>query len=187
MTNADILETEKIIHSLADELLNLKSATQQYEETRKNLGEIHESLEKIGVASQTLADKTSTFMARIEKIDIETRLERLLEDGSTLIEGQARHAGLLNNLDKRIGETEKTHQELREQTLMLREEQKTQTDRTIQKLSEEGSATREGQARQTELLTGQHTQQFKTLNMTRVLVVASLLAQIATILILLLR
>jgi uncharacterized phage infection (PIP) family protein YhgE len=188
VTNAQFLETENIIHSLADELLKLKSAVQQYEETRKNLDDIHESLEKIGVASQSLADNTKTFMAKMEQIDIETRLEKLREDGSMLIQGQARHAELLNNLGGKIEEeTEKTLQQLREQTSMLREEQTRQTERTIQRLGEESSATREGQARQTELMTGQYAQQSKTLNMTRVLVVASLLAQIATILILLLR
>lgn len=177
MTNAQLLETENLIRSLADELLKLKSAVQQYEETRTNLSNIHESLEKIGIASQSLAENTKTFMAKLEQIDIEKRLERLREDGSTLKEGQVQHAELLNSLGARIKDgTESISQKLSEGT-----------EKTIQKLNEGTSALKEEQARRAEILSGQHMQQSKTLNMTRILVLAALLAQVATVLILFLR
>jgi len=130
MANAQLLETENLIRSLADELLKLKSAVQQHEETRANLSKIHESLEKIGASSQSLAENTRTFMTRLEQINIEKRLAELHQDSVMLIEGQARHA---------------------------------------------------------ELMAQQHVQQSKMLNLTRILVMASLLAQIVTILILVLR
>lgn len=188
MANAQLLETENLIRSLADELIKLKSAVQQHEETRANLSKIHESLEKIGASSQSLAENTKTFMARLEQINIEKRLAELHQDDAMLIEGQARHAEYLNILDGKIKEdTEKGLQELREQTAMLKEEQTAQTERTIQKISDESSIMREGQVRQGELMAQQHMQQSKTLNMTRILVLAALLAQAATILILVLR
>jgi hypothetical protein len=133
MVNAQLLETENLIRSLADELLKLKSAVQQYEEARADLSKIHESLEKIGASSQSLAENTRAFMSRLEQINIEKRLAELHQDDAMLIEGQARHA------------------------------------------------------QQAELMAQQHMQQSKTLNMTRILVLAALLAQAATILILVLR
>ncbi len=152
MANTQLLETENLIRSLADELLKLKSAVQQYGETHANLSKIHESLEKIGASSQNLAENTKAFMARLDQINIEGRLEKLREDGLMLMQGQARHAEL-----------------------------------TIQKISEESSTMRETQARQAELMAQQHMQLSKMLSLTRVLVMASVIAQIATILILVLR
>lgn len=96
MTNPQFLETESLIHSLADELLKLKSAVEQYEETRKNLSNIHESLEKIGVANQSLAENTKAFMAKLEHINLEGRLQQLHEANTTLQQEQAQQSKTLN-------------------------------------------------------------------------------------------
>lgn len=108
MTKAPFLETENLIHSLADELLKLKSAVQQYEETRKNLNNIHESLQNISVTSQSLAENTKAFMTKLEKVNLEGRLRQLEDQNALLKQGQSEHTGLLSLLDTNLKQQSKT-------------------------------------------------------------------------------
>ena len=108
MTNAPFLETENVIRSLADELLKLKSAVQQYEETRKNLNNVHESLQNISVASQSLAENTKAFMTKLEKVNLEGRLRQLEEQNAMFKQGQSEHTGLLSLLDTNLKQQLKT-------------------------------------------------------------------------------
>jgi hypothetical protein len=41
-----LLQTEKLVHSLADELLKLKSAVERYEDNRKSLDAVRESMQR---------------------------------------------------------------------------------------------------------------------------------------------
>jgi uncharacterized protein (DUF3084 family) len=137
MTNVSFLETENLIHSLADELLKLKSAVQQYEETRTNLGNIYESLQKISVANQSLAENTKAFMVKLEQINLEGRLQQLHEQNTVLKQEQSRQNEQLGLLDAKMCQ--------------------------------------------------QHVHQSKTMSLTRILVLALLLAQVATIALLFLK
>ncbi|MCK4481742.1 hypothetical protein KAU55_00840 [Candidatus Bathyarchaeota archaeon] len=67
MTNEKILEVEDLLKSLSDEMLKLKSASKHYEETRENLQNMCESIDKISVTHQKLTSNMSQLLAEMEK------------------------------------------------------------------------------------------------------------------------
>jgi dsDNA-specific endonuclease/ATPase MutS2 len=71
LTSEKILEVENLLQSLSDELLKLKSATKQYEETKDNLQKMCESIDKISLTHQKLTDNMSQFLAEMEKVNLE--------------------------------------------------------------------------------------------------------------------
>ncbi len=102
--NEAILETEKLVHSLSDELLKLKSAVEQYEESRKSLDAICESLERIGNASAGLVENTKQFLTELDKIGFEPRLQQLQDDSARIIEGHTQQLDALNNIQKNLNQ-----------------------------------------------------------------------------------
>lgn len=85
------------MHSLSDELLRLKSAVEQYEDTRKSLNDVSESTAKIGEAGLSLAESTKSFVAKLEQIGIEKRLQQIQDNSSKLIQEQQEQAKKLKN------------------------------------------------------------------------------------------
>jgi len=66
LTNEKILEVEDLLQSLSDEMLKLKSTSKHYEETRGNLQNMCESIDKISVTHQKLAGNMSQLLAEVE-------------------------------------------------------------------------------------------------------------------------
>jgi hypothetical protein len=85
------------MNSLSDELLRLKSAVQQYEETRKSLNNVSGSTQKIGEACLGLAESTKSFVAKIEQIGIEEKLRKLQDNSSKLMQEQQEQSKKLKN------------------------------------------------------------------------------------------
>lgn len=144
--NESFLETEKLVHSLADELLKLKSAVEQYENNRKSLDAIRESMQKIGNASVSLADNTKSFLAKLDGIGFEKRLNKLQDDSSSLIEKN------------------------REQTDMMtkqHEEQSKAVSLVDTSLTEHDKAMLQGHKEQSDRMNEQHLQQSKALDLVK--------------------
>ena len=100
--NEAILETEKLVQSLSDELLKLKSAVERYEENRKGLNAIREILESIGNASSVLAENTRQFLAELNKIGFEPRLQQIQDDSAKLVQGHAKQLDSLKNIQDNL-------------------------------------------------------------------------------------
>jgi hypothetical protein len=71
LTSEKILEVETLLQSLSDEMLKLKSASKQYEETKDNLQKMCESIDKISITHKKLTDNMSQFLAEMEKMNLE--------------------------------------------------------------------------------------------------------------------
>ena len=76
MTSEKILEVENLLQSLSDEMLKLKSASKHYEETKEQLQNMCESIDKISLTHQKLTDNMSGFLAQMEKMDLEGKKTR---------------------------------------------------------------------------------------------------------------
>jgi hypothetical protein len=72
--------------------LKLKSAVQQYEENRKSLDGVRESVQKIGEAGTGLVESTKAIMTKIEQIGLEEKLQQLQQDSSILVKEQHQQA-----------------------------------------------------------------------------------------------
>jgi hypothetical protein len=111
--NESILETEKLVHALSDELLKLKSAVDRYDENREGLNAIREILASIGTASSNLAENSKQFLEELDKIGFETRLGQIQDASAKLVQSQARQVDSVNSvqedLNQHIRTTEKNH------------------------------------------------------------------------------
>jgi len=76
LTNEKILEVEDLLESLSDEMLKLKSASKHYEETRENLQNMCESIDKISVTHQKLTGNMRQLLAEMEKMNLEGKKTR---------------------------------------------------------------------------------------------------------------
>jgi small-conductance mechanosensitive channel len=61
------VETEKLIHSLSDELLKLKSAVEHYESSQRSLDAIRDSIQKVGDNTLALVETTRVSMELIQQ------------------------------------------------------------------------------------------------------------------------
>ena len=104
--NEAFLETEKLVHSISDELLKLKSAVQQYEENRKSFNDVRESVTKIGEASVSLAANSKEFLTKLEQMEIEKRLDKLKEDTSKLEQEHSQQLKSLGQLNENLNKHE---------------------------------------------------------------------------------
>ena len=68
-----ILETENLLQSLSEEMVKLKSASQHYDETQKNLQAICESIDKISQTHKELNANMKQFLPVMEKIVLENK------------------------------------------------------------------------------------------------------------------
>lgn len=57
-------------------MLRLKSATKHYEETKENLQNMCESIDKVAMTHRKLTDNMSEFLAKMEKMDVEGKKTR---------------------------------------------------------------------------------------------------------------
>jgi len=73
LTSEKILEVENLLHTTADELLKLKSASEHYDETKECLQKMCESLDKIYLTHQKLTDKLNPVLLEMEKTNMETK------------------------------------------------------------------------------------------------------------------
>ena len=92
------------MQSLSDEMLKLKSATKNYEETRGNLSNMCESIDKISATHQKLTDNMSQFLAEIKKMNYREQTDKILEQG----ENQAK--ALSDLITERTDSIIKNHQ-----------------------------------------------------------------------------
>ena len=83
LASEKILEVEDILRSLTDEMLKLKSATKNYEETKENLQDICESLDRISATHQKLTDNMTQFLAEIKKMNYREQTDKILQQGET--------------------------------------------------------------------------------------------------------
>ena len=99
MANEKILEVENLLRSLTDEMLKLKSATKNYEETKENLQNMCESIDKISITHQKLTNNMSQFLAEIKKMNYREQTDKILQQG----ESQSKALGdLLTKQTERI-------------------------------------------------------------------------------------
>lgn len=68
-----ILEVENLLQSLSEEMVKLKSASQHYDETQKNLQAICESIDKISQTHQELTDNMKQFLPILDKNVLENK------------------------------------------------------------------------------------------------------------------
>jgi septation ring formation regulator EzrA len=99
LTNEELLDTERSLHSLADELVKLKTAIQQYEETRNGLSSVIDSVESISTTSMAIAENSKAMLARLEQ-----GLKQLGEDTDRLSKEQKQHTKSLSLLEERLKE-----------------------------------------------------------------------------------
>lgn len=78
MTKEKILEIEELLQSLSDEMLKLKSSSEQYSETKEHLQKICKTLEKIQTNHEKIADDMNQFLAEMDKIKLEGEKTREL-------------------------------------------------------------------------------------------------------------
>jgi sugar-specific transcriptional regulator TrmB len=83
LANEKILEVENLLQSLTNEMLKLKSATKNYEETKENLQNMCESIDKISMTHQKLTNNMSQFLAEIEKMNYRELTDKILEQGES--------------------------------------------------------------------------------------------------------
>ncbi len=76
MTSEKILEVEDLLESLSDEMLKLKTASKHYEETRENLQNMCESIDKISVTHHKLTDNISQLLVEMENMNLEGKKTR---------------------------------------------------------------------------------------------------------------
>ena len=135
MTSEKILEVENLLQALSEELLKLKSASEHYEETKENLQKMCESIDKISLTHQKLADNTRQVLAEMEKTNLENKktrefIQNLYDEAKHLFEAEAhRHetaveASLTKKYDEIRDEirkqTERIHQDNTNQSKALR-------------------------------------------------------------------
>ena len=83
MANEKILEVENLLQSLSDEMLKLKSATKNYEETKENLQNMCESIDKISMTHQKLTNNMSQFLAEVKKMNYREQTDKILQQGES--------------------------------------------------------------------------------------------------------
>lgn len=83
MANEKILEVENLLQSLTDEMLKLKSATKNYEETKENLQNMCESIDKISMTHQKLTNNMSQFLAEVKKMNYREQTDKILQQGES--------------------------------------------------------------------------------------------------------
>ena len=97
------------MQSLSDEMLKLKSATKNYEETKGSLENMCESIDRISVTHQKLTDNMSQFLAEIKKMNYREQTDKILEQS----ESQSKALGdlvtqqtdkILKNNESQLGE-----------------------------------------------------------------------------------
>ncbi len=123
MANKKILEVENLLQSLSDEMLKLKSATKNYEETKENLQKMCESIDKISMTHQKLTNNMSQFLAEIEKMNYREQTDKILQQG----ENQSKALS-----DEFRKQTDKILQHNESQSKALSDEFREQTDRILQ-------------------------------------------------------
>ena len=105
------MELEKLLQSLSDEMLRLKSSSEQYEETKEQLQNICNLIEKISITHMKVTENMSEFLAEMEKMQLEsgkTReyIQNIYGKAKDFFEAETqRHdAALEESLSKKLGE-----------------------------------------------------------------------------------
>jgi len=62
-----------LLQALSEELLKLKSASQNYEETKEHLQKMCESVDKVSLTHQKLTDNIRQVIAEMEKANLENK------------------------------------------------------------------------------------------------------------------
>ena len=83
LANEKILEVENLLQSLTNEMLKLKSATKNYEETKENLQNMCESIDKISMTHQKLTNNMSQFLAEIKKMNYAEQTDKMLQQSES--------------------------------------------------------------------------------------------------------
>ena len=133
MANEKILEVENLLQSLTDEMLKLKSATKNYEETKENLQNMCESIDKISMTHQKLTNNMSQFLAEIEKMNYREQTDKILQHN----ESQSKALG-----DEFREQTDKILQNNESQSRALRDLLTKQTERILQHNENQSKALR---------------------------------------------
>jgi len=102
LTSEPLLETEKLLNSLANELVKLKTAVGQYEETRNDLSKVKDSVEQISTASMAIAENGKGLLTKLEQMSLEQKLKQLDEGNAELSNEQKRHTQSLNLIESRL-------------------------------------------------------------------------------------
>jgi len=129
-----------LLQSLSDEMLKLKSATKHYEETKENLQNMCETIEKISITHRKLTDNMGQFMVELGKMDLEGKktrefIQSVSDEVKRFFEAEAhRHeAAVEASLSKNYSEIS---DEFRKQTdiILLRSERQAKTLRLMKYL-----------------------------------------------------
>jgi hypothetical protein len=180
--NEAFLETEKLVHSLADELLKLKSAVEQYENNRKSLDAVRESVQKIGNASVSLADNTKSFFAKLDGIGLEKRLSKLQDDSSSMIEKHQEQTDMMTKQHEQQSKAVSLVDEsLRGHDRIMLQNHKEQTDRMNEQHLQQSKALDLVKSKLCEKMLQIHQEQTKKLKLTQVLVIILLALEAATL------
>ena len=168
MANKKILEVENLLQSLTNEMLKLKSATKNYEETKENLQNMCESIDKISMTHQELTNNMSQFLAEIKKMNYREQTDKILQQG----ESQSKALG-----DLITEQTDGILQNNENQSKALGDELREQTDRILQNNESQSRAFGDLITKQTDKILQHNENQSKALRLVKYLIVLGVLME----------
>jgi len=168
LANKKILEVENLLQSLTNEMLKLKSATKNYEETKENLQNMCESIDKISMTHQELTNNMSQFLAEIKKMNYREQTDKILQQG----ESQSKALG-----DLITEQTDGILQNNENQSKALGDELREQTDRILQNNESQSRAFGDLITKQTDKILQHNENQSKALRLVKYLIVLGVLME----------
>ena len=170
--NEKILEVENLLQSLTDEMLKLKSATKNYEETKENLQNMCESIDRISVTHQKLTNNMSQFLAEIKKMNYREQTDKILQQG----ESQSKALS-----DLVTEQTDRILQNNENQFKAFSDGFREQTDKLLRQNESQSRALGDLITKQTDRILQHNENQSKTLRLVKYLIVLGVLMEAAVI------